>query len=191
LRRVTWFGRFLSTASAPLLAHDSRSASAWRSSQGCWREIEQLLRQHLHHDLIDLDKIPEKVGAQANPMLALELTPHANDAYLVHLTGNWDEFYAAKRFGVVRKTDGKKRRPSRQAGQRHFRDRHRSRRDRAHHRRADRAEEKLLCQPRRRQLFEWRGYRDFFLDWPAIRRTRWCTSAASASLDHRRRPASA
>jgi CelD/BcsL family acetyltransferase involved in cellulose biosynthesis len=109
LRRVTWFGEFLSNASAPLFAPDFTQRISPAQFKAVWHQIEQLLRHNLRHDLIDLDKIPQTVGGKANPMLALAVTQHANDAYLVRLTGSWDEFYNTKRSASWRKTDKKKR----------------------------------------------------------------------------------
>ncbi|HMJ41037.1 MAG TPA: GNAT family N-acetyltransferase [Pseudolabrys sp.] len=164
LRRVTWFGEFLSNSSAPLLARDFPQRLSVAQFPELWREIEQLLRQNLHHDLIDLDKIPEKVGGQANPLLALALTPHANDAYLVHLTGTWDEFYAAKRSASWRKTDGKKRRRLAKQGEISFA----TVTDRAE---IERTIDALIAQKKSSyaslgvaNMFEWPGYRDFFID---------------------------
>jgi CelD/BcsL family acetyltransferase involved in cellulose biosynthesis len=164
LRRVTCLGEFLSNSSAPLLAHDFPHRVGVAEFLALWCAVEQLLRQHLRHDLIDLDKIPERVGAQANPMLALELTPHANDAYLVHLTGTWDEFYAAKRSPSWRKTDGKKRRRLAKQGDINFT----IATDRAE---IERTIDALIEQKKSSyaslgvaNMFEWPGYRDFFVD---------------------------
>ncbi len=164
LRRVTWFGDFLSNSSAPLLARDFTKRISGTQFLALWREIEQLLRQHLRHDLIDLGKIPETVGGQRNPMLALELTTHPNDAYLVHLTGTWDEFYAAKRSPSRRKTDGRKRRKLEKQGDVTFA---------VATERADieRTIDALIAQKKSSyaslgvaNMFEWPGYRDFFVD---------------------------
>ncbi len=110
LRRVVWLGAALNSCSAPLLARDFSKIVSPMQFPLVWHRIIQFLRSELRHDLVDLDKIPETVGAQANPLLALRVTQHANDTYLSHMTGTWDEFYAAKRSSSWRKTDGKKRR---------------------------------------------------------------------------------
>jgi CelD/BcsL family acetyltransferase involved in cellulose biosynthesis len=110
LRRIVWLGAFLNSASAPLLARDFAGAVSPAQFPQLWREIERLLRAKTRYDLIDLDKIPETVGAQANPLLALALTRHASDTYVTRLEGTWDELYAAKRSSSWRKTDGKRRR---------------------------------------------------------------------------------
>lgn len=110
LRRVVWLGSFLNSCSAPLLARDFSNIVSPAQFPLLWRQVVQFLRVRLRHDLIDLSKIPETVGTQANPLLALPVTPHANNTYLTHLRGTWDEFYATKRSSSWRKTDGKKRR---------------------------------------------------------------------------------
>jgi CelD/BcsL family acetyltransferase involved in cellulose biosynthesis len=110
LRRVVWLGAFLNSCSAPLLARNFSDIISPAQFPLLWRQVLQLLRQELRHDLMDLTKIPETVGSQANPLLALQVTRHADDTYQTRLTGTWDEFYAAKRSSSWRKTDGKKRR---------------------------------------------------------------------------------
>ncbi len=182
LRRVTWFGEFLSNNSAPLLAQDFPQRVGVAQFIALWREIEKLLRQNLRHDLIDLDKIPETVGAQANPMLALELTPHANDAYLVHLIGNWDAFYAAKRSASWRKTDGKKRRRLDKQGAVTFA----TATDRAE---IERVIDALIAQKKSSyaslgvaNMFEWPGYRDFFLDMASDPRRQTLVHVSSISV---------
>ena len=164
LRRVEWLGAFLINSGAPLLAHDFSQRIGAAQFVLLWREIEQLLCARLRHDVLDLGKIPETVGGQANPMLALPLTPHANDSYLVKLTGSWDEFYAAKRSASWRKTDKKKRNRLAKFGDVTFT----TVTDSAE---IERAIDALIEQKKSSyanlgvaNMFEWPGYRDFFLD---------------------------
>ena len=110
LRRIVWLAAFLNSASGPLLARDFAEAVSPAQFPALWREILRLLRSETRFDLIDLDKIPETVGAQANPLLTLDVTRHASDTYITRLEGSWDELYAAKRSSSWRKTDGKRRR---------------------------------------------------------------------------------
>ena len=49
--------------------------------------------------------MPETVGAQPNPLLRLAVIRNPNGAYLAHLSGDWEAFYAAKRSGSTRKRD--------------------------------------------------------------------------------------
>lgn len=164
LRRVIWLGEFLSNSSAPLLTRDFQERIGVAQFLSIWREIERLLRQQLHHDLIDLGKIPETVGAQANPMLALKLTRHANDAYLVHLTGTWDEYYAAKRSASWRKTDKKKRNRLAKGGEVTFT-------TATEPADIERAIDALIAQKKSSyaslgvpNMFKWPSYRDFYID---------------------------
>jgi CelD/BcsL family acetyltransferase involved in cellulose biosynthesis len=109
VRKITWLGSWLNNYNGPLVASDfSRRVSALQFVE-VWREIHQLLRRELHHDLIDLEKMPKVLGGQANPFGALRVTPHVNDAYLATLGGDWETYYATKRSSATRKTDRKKR----------------------------------------------------------------------------------
>jgi CelD/BcsL family acetyltransferase involved in cellulose biosynthesis len=164
LRRVEWLGEFLINAGAPLLARDFAKRVSAAQFTVLWGEIEQLLRSRLNHDLLDLGKIPETVGAQANPMRALAMTPHANDSYLVRLTGTWDEFYAAKRSSSWRKTDKKKRNRLAKFGDVQFA----TVTERAD---IERTIDALIEQKKSSyaslgvaNMFEWPGYRDFYID---------------------------
>ena len=164
LRRVEWLGDFLVNAGAPLLARDFAKRVNGAQFKALWGEIEQLLHGSLHHDLLDLGKIPETVGAQTNPMRALALAPHANDSYLVRLTGTWDEFYAAKRSSSWRKTDKKKRNRLAKFGEVQFA----TVTERAD---IERTIDALIEQKKSSyaslgvaNMFEWPGYRDFYVD---------------------------
>jgi CelD/BcsL family acetyltransferase involved in cellulose biosynthesis len=164
LRRVAWLGGSLCNYNAPLLARGFSKIVRPAQFVRLWGEIQQLLRSNLRHDLIDLEKIPATVGAQANPMLALQVTPHANDSYVTHLTGNWDEFYQSKRSSSWRKTDAKKRRRLAKYGDIQFA----TAVDRAD---IERTIDALIEEKKSSyaslgvaNMFEWPGYRDFFLD---------------------------
>ena len=129
-----------------------------------WRDVRQLLRRQLPHDLIDLEKMPKVLGEQANPFCALRVTPHVNDAYLTTLAGDWETYYAAKRSSSTRKTDRKKRKRLADHGETHFvtagdRDG------------VVRTVDALIDEKRSSyaklgvaNMFERPGYRDFFLD---------------------------
>jgi CelD/BcsL family acetyltransferase involved in cellulose biosynthesis len=164
LRRVVWLGDFLNNSNAPLLARNFSEVISPTQFLLLWRQVVRILRSELRHDLIDLSKLPETVGTQANPLLALQVTPHANDTYLTHLSGTWDEFYAAKRSSSWRKTDAKKRRRLAKFGEVEF----------ATPDKAGDIEQTLdaLIEQKKSlyaslgvgNLFDRPGYRDFFLD---------------------------
>ena len=53
--------------------------------------------------------MPEMAGAQLNPMLYLPVTLNASGAYLTHLVGDWETYYAHKRSSHARRGDRNKR----------------------------------------------------------------------------------
>lgn len=107
VRRLTWLGSELCDYNAPLLAKRfSRDVSVDRFV-GLWRDVVDLLRSNagLRFDLIDLQKMPETVGGQKNPFLALPVLANPSGAYVANLGNSWDEFYAAKRSSQTRKRE--------------------------------------------------------------------------------------
>lgn len=107
-RKTGWLGTSLCNYNGPLLARDfSRRVSPAQFIR-IWGQIRRLLRGATGHDLIDLEKMPDMIGAQANPFCALSVTPHVNNAYLTALTGDWETFYANKRSSNTRRSDRKK-----------------------------------------------------------------------------------
>jgi CelD/BcsL family acetyltransferase involved in cellulose biosynthesis len=110
-RVLEWLGSDLCDYNAPLLAADFSERFSGASFAIVWAEIARHLQSHprLAYDLVSLTKMPERVGEQANPMLALGVTAHPSGAYLTHLEGAWDVFYAAKRSSTTRRRDRTKR----------------------------------------------------------------------------------
>jgi len=106
-RRLTWLGWQLCDYNAPLLAeHFSDHVSAERFAL-IWRDVIALLQTNprLRFDLIDLQKMPEAVGAQRNPFLDLPVFAHPSGAYVANLGQEWEQFYAAKRSSQTRKKE--------------------------------------------------------------------------------------
>src|SRR6266849_1251895 len=106
-RRLTWLGSELCDYNAPLLAEDfSRNVSADRFGE-LWQEIVRLLQSNprFRFDFVDLQKMPERVGAQRNPFLNLQVLAHPSGAYVANLDRDWDHFYAAKRSSSTRKKE--------------------------------------------------------------------------------------
>ena len=64
----------------------------------------------LRHDWIELEKMPQMVGAQANPFMSLDVIANASGAHLTQLSDDWDTFYFAKRSSATRRRDRPKRR---------------------------------------------------------------------------------
>lgn len=115
--RLTFLGRDLGDYNAPLLAPDFQRAVGPRFPE-LWREIcARLQAAPAHrHDLVLLDKMPERVGDQPNPFLRLEVAPHPSGAYLTTLFGPWEAIYLARRSPGGRKRDRNKRRRLADAG---------------------------------------------------------------------------
>jgi CelD/BcsL family acetyltransferase involved in cellulose biosynthesis len=110
-RELTFFGTDLCDYNAPLLAPGLAGKITPVQFADAWRNIsEQLQRDpRWRHDFVRLEKMPETVGAQENPMLSIGVTPHPSGAYATPLAESWDAFYAAKRSASTRRRDRTKR----------------------------------------------------------------------------------
>jgi len=110
-RELTWLGSELCDYNGPLLAPDFSARVDRETFLALWREIGRSLqaRPRLHYDLVALEKMPETVGAQQNPMRYLGGSPHPSGAYLTQLSGDWEAFYTAKRSSATRRRDRTKR----------------------------------------------------------------------------------
>ena len=109
-RTLGWLGMSLCNYNGPLLARDFARRVPPAEFLAIWREVKRLLRSRLGHDLVDLEKMPETIGAQPNPFCALGVTPHMNSAYSTNLGSDWEAYYAAKRSSATRRSDRKKQR---------------------------------------------------------------------------------
>jgi CelD/BcsL family acetyltransferase involved in cellulose biosynthesis len=105
-RRLTFLGQDLADYNAPLLA---REAARGLREQfiALWRESLRLIqaRAALRHDIVVLKKMPKTIGAQDNPLLALEVRLHPSGAYETVLEADWERFYNAKRSSATRRRD--------------------------------------------------------------------------------------
>jgi CelD/BcsL family acetyltransferase involved in cellulose biosynthesis len=107
IRRLTWLGSELCDYNAPLLAEAfAREVNGDRFLE-VWRDVLDLMRSNprLRFDLIDLQKMPEAVGRQKNPFLALPVLANPSGAYVSNLGNDWESFYAAKRSSQTRKRE--------------------------------------------------------------------------------------
>jgi CelD/BcsL family acetyltransferase involved in cellulose biosynthesis len=107
VRRLAWLGSGLCDYNAPLLAgHFSDRMSAERFVL-VWGDILALLgaNERFRFDLIDLQKMPEMIGAQRNPFLDLAVGVHPSGAYVASLDADWETFYAARRSASTRKRE--------------------------------------------------------------------------------------
>jgi CelD/BcsL family acetyltransferase involved in cellulose biosynthesis len=107
IRRLAWLGSDLCDYNAPLLAKNFTAAVSEEKFAALWREATELLQADpaLRFDLIDLQKMPERVGTQTNPMLRLGVTVHPSGAYVAELGHDWEQFYAACRSAATRKKE--------------------------------------------------------------------------------------
>ena len=107
VRRLTWLGSELCDYNAPLLAKRFASLLSDEAINALWREIVAMLRAdpRFGFDLIDLQKMPELVGEQKNPFLALGSSAHPSGAYVAELAPDWEQMYAAKRSSATRKKE--------------------------------------------------------------------------------------
>ena len=110
-RSLAWLGSENCDYNAPLLAKAFSAHVDREHFMALWGTIVSSLRNnpHLRFDFVDLEKMPETVGEQQNPMCHLggNLTP--SGAYLTHFSGDWETFYAAKRSSATRRRDRTKR----------------------------------------------------------------------------------
>ena len=110
-RELTWLGSELCDYNAPLLSAGCSARLDAAKFAGVWRGTLELVRNNprLRFDMIRLDKMPETVRGQPNPMLALPTMLHPSGAYATPLAQSWDAFYAAKRSPSTRRRDRTKR----------------------------------------------------------------------------------
>lgn len=117
-RELAFLGQDLCDYNAPLLApdfHDLVGAGRWPS---IWRSILRLLAADPRYgfDMVVLEKMPPRLGNQANPFAELSHQTHPDGAFAATLAKSFDEFYTAKRSNSTRKTDKRKRKKFEQAG---------------------------------------------------------------------------
>src|SRR4051812_43333219 len=111
VRRLTWLGSDLCDYNCPLLAKDFAEQVTPAQFDELWKEICRRLQQQPQHrhDLVELRKMPETIGAQSNPFVRLEVGLNPSGAHLMPLHGTWDEIYNAKRSSATRRRDRTKR----------------------------------------------------------------------------------
>jgi len=111
VRELTWLGAELCDYNAPLLAANFSARIDADRFLALWQGIARCLQAHsrLRFDVVDLEKMPETVGAKQNPMRHLGGTMTPSGAYSTHLTGDWETFYTTKRSSATRRRDRTKR----------------------------------------------------------------------------------
>jgi CelD/BcsL family acetyltransferase involved in cellulose biosynthesis len=111
MRRLVFLGRASCDYNAPLLAPDFARVVPASSHRAWWDSIRDLLGRHpdYRYDMVLLDKMPLRVGGQANPLASLPTASHPSKAYRARLTDDWDRFYFDKRSSATRRRDRNKR----------------------------------------------------------------------------------
>jgi CelD/BcsL family acetyltransferase involved in cellulose biosynthesis len=111
VRRLVWHASDLCDYNAPLLATDFASEIDSAGFAGLFAEIRRAIaaRPGLAFDAVSLTKMPETVGNQPNPFMALATTLNPSGACATSLAGTWDAFYAEKRSSATRRRDRTKR----------------------------------------------------------------------------------
>ena len=117
-RRLCWLGQELCDYNAPLLAADFSERTTPEEFLAAWHELQVQMQCEplLRHDWIEFEKMPETVGAQANPFMHLHVTPNRSNAHLAQLGDDWEKFYCAKRSSATRRRDRSKLRHMSQFG---------------------------------------------------------------------------
>ena len=107
VRRLTFLGHDLCDYNAPLLAPKFSDVVGSNGFGTIWREIRALLQATpaLGYDVIVIEKMPERIGAQANPLMSLGARLNPSGAYETALSADWEEFYTAKRSSATRRRD--------------------------------------------------------------------------------------
>lgn len=106
--RLVWLGGEFCDYQAPILARHFSKSVRRDQFQALWARFRELLPDH---DIVELDRLPEFVGEQANPLLALgNAVPHASSAHMTRLKPSWDAYYGEKRSSGSKRRDRQKRR---------------------------------------------------------------------------------
>lgn len=121
VRTLTFLGHALCDYNAPLLASDfyeyvGGDVAGW--FERC-RDMLQNMPKY-QHDLVMLEKMPERIGSRRNPMASCFSMLHPSGAHSTRLAADWDSFYASKTSGDNRRRDRARRRQLEERGEIHF-----------------------------------------------------------------------
>ena len=111
VRELTWLGSALCDYNGPLLAPDFSTRIDQTLFLSLWQDIVRRLQAYprLRFDIVALEKMPDRVGEQYNPLRSLGGAVNPSGAYLTHLSGDWESFYSAARSSATRRRDRTKR----------------------------------------------------------------------------------
>jgi CelD/BcsL family acetyltransferase involved in cellulose biosynthesis len=111
VRRLVWHASDLCDYNAPLLAAEFVRLAPRPAYRGLLADVIRAVAAHpgLAFDAVEFTKMPETVGGQPNPFMALPTTLNPSGAHRSSLFGEWDSFYSAKRSSATRRRDRTKR----------------------------------------------------------------------------------
>ncbi len=122
IRRLRWFGQDLCDYNAPLLSPDCSQRVAPGRFVTVWQELCKHIQNNpkTRYDWIELEKMPQTMGAQITPFTLFSVTPNPSGAHLTRLGDDWEQFYFDKRSSATRRHDRAKRRLMSQFGEVRF-----------------------------------------------------------------------
>lgn len=107
-RCLTFLGRALCDYNAPLLSPDiAQTLTAARFTE-LWKAIQADIQRGYPHNVVWLDKMPQTICGQRNPMCDLRTQRNASSAHSTDLQADWEQFYSQKRSAATRRNDRKK-----------------------------------------------------------------------------------
>lgn len=107
LKRLVWLGGRLSDYLGPLLGAQWRSFVSTESFPALW---DRILKALPAVDAVVLDRLPENIGDQSNPLTSLPCQPHPSSTHQALLHGDLKGFVRSKRSGKSVATDRRKER---------------------------------------------------------------------------------
>jgi CelD/BcsL family acetyltransferase involved in cellulose biosynthesis len=107
VRRLTWLGSELCDYNAPLLITNFSDHVTPDDFGLLWQHVISVIRAEarFQFDVVELDRMPEKVVSQRNPFLSLPVMHRTYAAHVATLGKDWNEFFLSKRSGDTRKRE--------------------------------------------------------------------------------------
>lgn len=109
VRTLSWLGSDNNDYNGPLLAPHLDLAA--QDFMALWQDILKRIQADGRwcFDLIEFVRMPATLGQKPNPFVSLPVGAHPDHAYLTHLAGDWESYYASKRSSATRSRDRTKR----------------------------------------------------------------------------------
>lgn len=106
--KLVWLGGGLCDYQGPVLSKAFPRSVRHGQFKALWKQIRETLPAH---DVVELTRMPKKIGGQVNPFMQLGgMRAHASSAHMTRLKGTWDAYYDEKRSSGSKKRDRQKRR---------------------------------------------------------------------------------